>query len=800
MVTDGCFHADQSSIVAVLREKQMNSGTLRSMNWESGGWTAPWAFQYPESCKMMKMNAAVKMGKMIPLILIVCLSVACLQAEPQVVYREIFPNDRETNASLPDSGWMAYGGSNGTEIPFGANMALSSQKGFPAALEPVNSIPCNTEMAKGYLYANATTIFPQLVWTDEVNVEMQKDRNLEVSWYQSTDACDPVHLALLVDGVWHMSAEPFAQDSKYAQKSLDVSKAGWLALNFVKDGELSPGPAKALMGAHLQGVGFFIPHPTGKIRLDTVEIKTGVEAGAKNHTMGEQSAESESLLKGFAFPPVNFHPGEEYGPAVRKYQGIPTIARAPGGQLWASWYAGPIWEDQFNYVVAATSADDGKTWSDICLVIDPDGEGPKRVADPCLWLDPDGKLWLFWWLNGDGLTVTMAMTTANPDAAVPVWSKPRALFEGVMLNKPVVTSRGEWLMPTAIWNRDGSCRVMVSEDRGKTWALRGSANVPVKRRNCDEPMLVERKDGSFWMLVRTSDFGISESISTDGGRKWSEAKDYLPNSTSRFYLGRLKSGHLLLIKHGGTKERLPGRNNLKAYLSDDDGVTWKGGLLIDARDSVSYPDATQSPDGTIYVIYDWNRGTEKQILMTTFTEEDVLGGTYASNVARSKVLVNQAFGINPMVGHEGSGPGLREDKNAAPLKERPGSKFATEEGEVRTLDASIKLFSDKDWLLHSLPRPFFYGKKFVFSSPGHTSAVCLEPGMAYVFTPTKDRNARSIEEELVACGFEKTSEKEFFLIVRRDQKAQLGDACSVYQKQVRAGERIQLGNWGILAF
>ena len=27
---------------------------------------------------------------------------------------------------------------------------------------------------------------------------------------------------------------------------------------------------------------------------------------------------------------VNFHPGPEYGSDARKYQGIPTIARAPG--------------------------------------------------------------------------------------------------------------------------------------------------------------------------------------------------------------------------------------------------------------------------------------------------------------------------------------------------------------------------------------------------------------------------------------------------------------------------------------
>ena len=38
---------------------------------------------------------------------------------------------------------------------------------------------------------------------------------------------------------------------------------------------------------------------------------------------------------------------------------------------------------------------------------------------------------------------------------------------------------------------------------------------------------------------------------------------------------------------------------------------------------------------------------EKQILMATFTEEDVIGGAFVSDRARSRVLVNQATGSAP---------------------------------------------------------------------------------------------------------------------------------------------------------
>ena len=72
------------------------------------------------------------------------------------------------------------------------------------------------------------------------------------------------------------------------------------------------------------------------------------------------------------------------------------MAVAPGGRLWADWYAGitPS-EDHNNYVVVSTSGDDGKSWREV-LVIDPDGPGPVRAFDPELWVAPTGRLFVFW--------------------------------------------------------------------------------------------------------------------------------------------------------------------------------------------------------------------------------------------------------------------------------------------------------------------------------------------------------------------------------------------------------------------
>lgn len=332
----------------------------------------------------------------------------------------------------------------------------------------------------------------------------------------------------------------------------------------------------------------------------------------------------------YLLPPVlHDPPPETHGPATRRFQGIPSLAIAPGGRIWATWYAGKTpGEDHNNYVVIATSGDHGATWTER-LIVDPDGDGPVRAFDPELWVDPSGRLWSFW-AQADGHDGTIAgvwaMTNDEPGREIGPWSPPRRLTDGVMMCKPIVRSSGEWMLPASTWREtDNSARVVVSTDRGQTWRLRGACHVPKDIRSYDEHMVVERADGTLWMLVRTSR-GIGESLSADGGLTWSAlSASSIQHPSSRFFIHRLHSGNLLLVKHGPIHEKT-GRSHLTAYVSKDDGKSWSGGLLLDERDGVSYPDGQQSVDGTICVIYDRSRTGDREILMCRFTEDDVLAG------------------------------------------------------------------------------------------------------------------------------------------------------------------------------
>jgi sialidase-1 len=358
-------------------------------------------------------------------------------------------------------------------------------------------------------------------------------------------------------------------------------------------------------------------------------------------------------------PTLNTSPLPRYDYDRLDYGMTIGIERTPGGRLWACWVAGG--DSPKAFFVLATSDDDGETWSKPRLVVDshsPTLPMDRSILVGNLWTDPTGRLWLFFDQSMhmfDGRAGVWAAVCENPDADEPAWSPPRRLWHGVMLNKPVVLSTGEWMLPISLDQRTGfgpfaglfgeldplrGANVFVSTDRGESWHRRGAVRFPSP--DWHEHMVVERRDGTLWMLARTTK-GIMQSTSADGGRNWTEPTEVpgLRQPNARFHVRRLASGRLLFVKHGDRPDAHEGRVKLSAWLSEDDGRTWTGGLVLDERKGVSYPDGFQAPDGTIYISYDRNRSTDGEILLARFTEEDVMAGRVVGARSELKMLVSR---------------------------------------------------------------------------------------------------------------------------------------------------------------
>jgi predicted neuraminidase len=318
----------------------------------------------------------------------------------------------------------------------------------------------------------------------------------------------------------------------------------------------------------------------------------------------------------------------------RPWQGIPSIERASNGRLWCTFFSGgPREPDSENEILITTSTDDGVTWSEPEAIISPAGN--TRAYDPCLWHDPAGRLWLFYNLadRNEGFFTLWALVAANSAEADPSWSSPRRIPVDApfafRLNKPIVTRDGDWLLPVthslaapdAWFAHDRQLQgVALSSDQGETWTLFGDVAAPAWAL---ENMLVERQDGTIWMLIRTGAGVLWQSFSRDGGRTWDDGTPTtIINPGSRFFLRRLASGRVLLINTPDASQR----TTLWAYLSDPDNeMSFQGGLQLDAREKVSYPDAVEAPGGVLYAVHDCDRYGLGEIVLSRFTESEIEG-------------------------------------------------------------------------------------------------------------------------------------------------------------------------------
>jgi predicted neuraminidase len=498
-------------------------------------------------------------------------------------------------------------------------------------------------------------------------------------------------------------------------------------------------------------------------------------------------------------PPLHLGPPRaDQAVTNRAFTGIPSMAVAPKGRLWATWYAGVTpGEDLNNYVVLSTSGDDGKTWNEV-LVVDPDAAGPVRSFDPELWVSPDRRLFFFWAQmekgRRDAQLGVWCIETSEPDAAQPTWSQPRRIGDGVMMCKPLALASGEWVLPISKWKEhDNSAQMIVSADQGKTWSLRGGCNVPKDVRQFDEHMFVERKDGSLWLLVRTT-YGIGESVSTDHGKTWPELiPSSILHTPSRFFISRLASGNLLLVKHGPLDTRTS-RSHLTAYVSKDDGTTWGGGLMLDERLGVSYPDGQQTPDGLIRIIYDYNRVADRNILVAAFREEDVAAGKDVSGAVKLRQLVSKATGgqEKPTL----STAPVHTNADGKPMRTTKPGTLTSADAKPQPLIPAAKLFTDRAYIAAELPAALKNAHFLPIAMNGQKTIKCERAGTVFFLTPMLERNRDTTAQPLMDQGFEKVALPEVPLFNPSSTK----NFCTLYQKDCAVGETLLIGKWAVPVF
>lgn len=354
---------------------------------------------------------------------------------------------------------------------------------------------------------------------------------------------------------------------------------------------------------------------------------------------------------------------------LRIFQGCPQVEISEGGRLWATWFGSnvqaeraPYHNDQFS--VISTSADDGKTWKEV-FVFDPSELLGGGASDPMLWKDPKGNIRFIGLRNIDFkgkdefATSAWEFTMLNPESEQTGWTAPRLLGnKNISVMKPLLFPDGTILRSLDDFKLVGvpdkvRIRFLKEDVDGQPLFL---SELPVDNDAVfAEQMPIIRKDGSLFTFYRAKK-GQKFAESFDGGQTW-KLGGYYPMQFSintKCILKTLPSGRVLLVANDvqmkeergkrtyfytdeeGKERELTNpktaRTRMTAYLSEDNGKTFPHRMLLCDDGQISYPSATLSKDGFIYIVYDQGRGVIGQhtIFLSKITEEDILGGQLAN--------------------------------------------------------------------------------------------------------------------------------------------------------------------------
>jgi predicted neuraminidase len=140
-------------------------------------------------------------------------------------------------------------------------------------------------------------------------------------------------------------------------------------------------------------------------------------------------------------------------------------------------------------------------------------------------------------------------------------------------------------------------------------------------RSAIQPVIVPLDERNALALLRNCGDpprALLQQRTDDGGARWSSPEPlHLPNPNASVAALRLRGGSILLAyNHPPTARR-----NLWLALSKDNGQTWVQWRAIEEAPAASagekvefsYPDLGQTSDGTVHLVYTWNRTHIKHV-------------------------------------------------------------------------------------------------------------------------------------------------------------------------------------------
>lgn len=272
------------------------------------------------------------------------------------------------------------------------------------------------------------------------------------------------------------------------------------------------------------------------------------------------------------------------------------------------------------HLVAQISDDGGRTWGEKYVLQENVGE--CNTMSLSLLRSQSGDMLLFYLVKNSWMDLEVFMRRSQDEGQT--WSDPIQVSSkdgyNVMNNARVIQlNSGRLLAPVANSARESgedfaTVFCYISDDDGYTWR-KGRGETGFGDQHAQEPGLVERKDGSVLMIVRTTQDYIYYSESFDGGETWGELyPSTLVAPLAPATIARIpQTGDLLMVWNNnpkGGKATWSERTPLTTAISKDEGASWEHvkNLEADPTSCFAYTSITFVGDLVYLTHYYWTKG------------------------------------------------------------------------------------------------------------------------------------------------------------------------------------------------
>ncbi|MDR1270449.1 MAG: exo-alpha-sialidase [Planctomycetaceae bacterium] len=307
-----------------------------------------------------------------------------------------------------------------------------------------------------------------------------------------------------------------------------------------------------------------------------------------------------------------------------------TIEQVPSGELVASWFGGTA-ENHPDCSIWVSRTENGRWTFPIKVREQIDNQGNHRPCwNPVLFQPKEGPLILFY---------KVTETNDANDVTHYHWRGERLLsfdegktwtgrirfkkeFIGPSKNKPIQLKDGTILCPSNFKIGDSDSAVTATKDYGVTWTTSSPLNVAKIEGGSTQGSFLRYSENRIQMICRnnTSSTGnLRQFWSEDNGKTWSKMSDLnLPNPNSGTDAVTLIDERQLLVynhSHYDKKNNIQGRSVLNLAVSKD-GIQWNAVCILEnQKGEYSYPAIIQTEDGSVHLVYTWQRKLIKHVII-----------------------------------------------------------------------------------------------------------------------------------------------------------------------------------------